>query len=482
MQRLIPSLCETGEPRLIFVQHRKSLSRTTHNTFPLIHGVQLSHYQDKDIKGEIDIDDLSGLIIQVESLARISDESLKRYGKETILILDEFASIVKQMESGMGHCARTSAVFNYLMQEADLVVAMDGYFDQARLDILEKYGKESALLIINTFKSRAEHKVEFSQSARHTLEWQLDQMEKGKRCMCPCSEKTQAERIVEAIKERFGDSKVVILYTSEQQWDGLDINAAWAKADCVIFTATIDCGVSCELVNHFDYVVAYATQTGPTFEAFTQMLSSARDVKDFVIACPSYNAGNVKSFKLQDIIDDRFVAIQDCDAAFFGTNHLAMTNSLSTTWKSCTPSAATYVMGIALDLRTKADMPGELYKNLTRNGAKLLTWEKFDTGAQLKKRKRADGGEEDCKIQKTISTADLLAIEVHYKFKFAVHMSDDGDALMKYVKPQLKAAFHNLNTLALHTTRHCRARRARWRRCRCCTCRQCRVRIRLVAS
>lgn len=161
IQRFITQQCETRSLRILLLHHRKSMSIKANQTFPAIHGIAMSHYE--DIKGQINLNDVSGLICQIESVATRFDmlracqiESVARISsllckdKDTIVILDEFNSIINQIAGGCGNCSQTSAVFNYLMQKSAMVVAMDGYFDQERLDILEKYGKEPALHIHNT--------------------------------------------------------------------------------------------------------------------------------------------------------------------------------------------------------------------------------------------------------------------------------------------------------------------------------------------
>ncbi len=444
IRRFLPEYSEKNKLglRIIAAFHRQTMSMTSKKTYPAINGVEMTHYH--EIDGEIDIDEVSGLIIQVEALARISNESLMRKNTKTVVILDEFCSIIKQLQSGVGNVARTSAVFNYLLQHADLVIAMDGYFDQARLDIFESYGKEAALLILNTYKSRGDHQFELSRSAKHTLEWQLESMARGENHMCPCCEKSQAMIIVAAIKARFGDEKKVKLYTKEDPYLGEDIDEEWIEYHCVVFTPTIDTGSSCELVKHFQYCTGYASPNGgSTFEAFSQMISRARDIKNFVIACTT-SSERFLSCSLQAIVTEKAAVIQNCDAVFFGTQNLASTTHSSTTWANCTPNAKTYVMSIALDRRTRKGMVNELIYNIQRDGGTLKTLEKFNLESEVKKLKTEDGD----KPPKTISEADLTLIHKHYDFDFS--RISDAKKLMHYAKPHTLAAHHNLETLALY--------------------------------
>jgi hypothetical protein len=103
-------------------------------------------------------------------------------------------------------------------------------------------------------------------------------------------------------------------------------------------------------------------------------------------------------------------------------------------------------MSVVLDRRTRNGMMEELADSLTRNGAQLITWEKFADETVVPKKRKSDGEV----VKKTIPEAALIAIEAHYKFEFITHMSDDVDKLLQYAKPQMMNAFHNLNVLALY--------------------------------
>ncbi len=89
-------------------------------------------------------------------------------------------------------------------------------------------------------------------------------------------------------------------------------------------------------------------------------------------------------------------------------------------------------------------MAEELADCLTRNSARLISWEKFCLGATM------DAKKQDKTSGKTISDANVLKIERHYEFEFETYMLEDVAKLLLYVKSQSMAAYHNLKVLALY--------------------------------
>ena len=62
------------------------------------------------------------------------------------------------------------------------------------------------------------------------------------------------------------------------QDDFANINATWSSLDCVIYTSTVEAGISFEVPNHFDAIIAISNiNTGIHVESFAQMLYRIRD-------------------------------------------------------------------------------------------------------------------------------------------------------------------------------------------------------------
>ena len=138
----------------------------------------------------------------------------------------------------------------------------------------------------------------------------------------PCMCRSLAVQINNTILAKFGARKKVLLYTKDQPWKGEDVNVAWTDADVVIYSPTIDCGVSYEVPNHFKNVVAFLDgNSGATHETAAQMISRPRDAKLFLL-CFAPTKCKIKQSMFPNNILKEFNAkgedIRKSDIQFFG--------------------------------------------------------------------------------------------------------------------------------------------------------------------
>ena len=71
----------------------------------------------------------------------------------------------------------------------------------------------------------------------------------------------------------------------QRQEDFTNINATWSSLDCVIYTSTVEAGISFEIPNHFDAIIGISNiKTGVHVEAFAQMLYRIRDCPQCIIS------------------------------------------------------------------------------------------------------------------------------------------------------------------------------------------------------
>ena len=79
----------------------------------------------------------------------------------------------------------------------------------------------------------------------------IDKLQKGENVIAPCFSKSAGGKLYKLAKATFGDSKKILMYNSENRWDGEDINVTWKAANLVIHTTSLDFGVSFEVSGHF---------------------------------------------------------------------------------------------------------------------------------------------------------------------------------------------------------------------------------------
>ena len=169
-----------------------------------------------------------------------------------------------------------------MVQDAPCVIAMDCYLDQYRLNILEKYAEQPAYLIHNEYQSRSNHTVHHTRHVKSTVTYIQQSLTEGRRIVCPCMSKTQAEKAYSMASLKFGDSKHMLLYTRDSTWKGEDVNEVWARADVLVHTSTIGCCISLEVADHFDMCVClFDNSIEPTVGTALQKLSRSRDTRQF---------------------------------------------------------------------------------------------------------------------------------------------------------------------------------------------------------
>jgi hypothetical protein len=305
--------------------------------------------------------------------------------KEIIVIVDEYNSVQRQTMSKFGNPFCAASTYHFLMQECQVLV-MDGYLTQATLDILQKtvnrpdqQEDEPIYLIHNTFKSRSRHTVRVSRDKQKTLAWLYDQMSKGKHGVIPCVHKETADEIAAAMDSRFGNTKKVIVITKEKPWDKVDVNVSWTAADMVVHTSAIDCGVSHEKPDHFDFTLTMADNVeGPACDTVVQMLSRARCTTQHVLFCQARGASAPRRSTAFDVVlreNSRDVATRE--AVFHGTVH-AFAKAAPDRWEDCSSVAAVTTWCAVMANKSLNDMAAAVVELLQRDGA-VVDWHSFDT-------------------------------------------------------------------------------------------------------
>jgi len=299
---------------------------------PELNGIKCVNYHDLP-RGDIDLTENPYLAIQYESVSRIVRTG--RNDCDLIVILDEFGSICDQIKSNAGNVLKTQQCFGNLIRHCNQVIALDGYLDQYQLDILEKYAGEQAYLVCNEFKNRSNHIVEHTRNQNDALNVIYNALDQGQHVICPCMDKALAETIYIKMKQRYGTSKNIALFTSDNPCKDMNINETWSVMDLVAFTSVIDTGLSFELLRYFTKCVCfYDNVSGPTHFVGVQMLSRSRDTREFVV-CTTERRFKHRSTDMPTIMSEMIVKVEKCDVAFYGTQ--PSTTQRSRDWATSNP-------------------------------------------------------------------------------------------------------------------------------------------------
>ncbi|RIB20582.1 hypothetical protein C2G38_2035145 [Gigaspora rosea] len=239
--------------------------------------LRVCHYQENE--GNLAIRNWAVIIVQVESTHCLNFHG----GHSHVVILDEVNGIMRQMASGI-HARESENAMRDLLKSAIHVVAMDAFANESTLVFLRQYRGENIQVFDNRYQPRKSETVKIlydSNKGSEAICKGLEMLKEGKRVVFSMTSCKKARAIAnQASKLQKPDGSFILsrVYFSQmdgkqRQYDFADINTTWSGLDCVIYTSTVESGISFEIPNHFDAIIAISNiKTGVHTEAFTQML------------------------------------------------------------------------------------------------------------------------------------------------------------------------------------------------------------------
>jgi len=119
-----------------------------------------------------------------------------------------------------------------------------------------------------------------------------------------CYNKYFAERLVRTYKLKFGDTKKIGLYTSDNRWNPADdIDTVFSTLDALVHTATIDVGLNFQRI-HFGYCIAFVDVRIPlSCEIIAQMMARCRAISMHLV-CILKSMYASRTCDLQAILDE----------------------------------------------------------------------------------------------------------------------------------------------------------------------------------
>ncbi|CAI2196851.1 6218_t:CDS:2, partial [Funneliformis geosporum] len=152
------------------------------------------------------------------------------------------------------------------------VLAMDAFANKSTLAFLKTYCGEDIRIIDNRYQLCVGKMVEFiydSNSRAETMQIGYEFLKQGKRMAFIST----GAVIARAVMAYYGD-----IDGRQRQKDFSDINVTWDELDCVTYTNTVKAGISFEVTDYFDIVIAITNIATPVHvEALVQMLYQIHD-------------------------------------------------------------------------------------------------------------------------------------------------------------------------------------------------------------
>lgn len=230
-------------------------------------------------ENEILSDNYKRLIIQVESLYRISDNNIT-----DLLVLDEIESIISQISSGLHKQFNASlATFIWLLKTAKHVICLDANISNRSYNILKQFrGQHEIFYHCNDYKTSKDDKYYITKDVNIWISHLKEKINNNKNIVIVTNSINEA-KICEQIVKNINNKLVIKLFSSESKSSEKNlyfnnVNKYWIKINVLIYTPTCTAGINFEL-EHFDTIFGNFCNTSCDVETCRQMLGRVRNVK-----------------------------------------------------------------------------------------------------------------------------------------------------------------------------------------------------------
>lgn len=238
-----------------------------------------AHYQES--KGAIYA---NRWICQLESINRLAPEA----SQLDLLILDEINPLIRQLfAKTVDNPHRIWRRFELLVRSAKQIVVMDADISDKTLDFLKRISDRDILVLNNTYVRK--YTVEITDKETSVLH-HIEQDIKAGRKVCITSNRSAAylHRIGDWLRKIRPDIKL-LTYSSEDYVDlTQDVNQLWLNYDCVLYSPTIQAGVSFEQ-EYFDTVYGLFCNMSNLADDCSQMFHRVRATKRRIVYIKTIN-------------------------------------------------------------------------------------------------------------------------------------------------------------------------------------------------
>ncbi|KAG9062364.1 hypothetical protein KI688_005279 [Linnemannia hyalina] len=223
------------------------------------------------------------VVVQAESLYKIN---LKFYCEDTILILDEVSSLIKQMCSDKTHGNKHNLnlqVFERLIQRATRVICLDADLSDEEVEIMKSL-RSDFIVWNNTFQQQKDDNVVLFDSKMKLIQEALDLLRLHKRLWISSTMSARCTEALHAMLTKAGYKGKCVTKNVDEAFKrdaSKDINNVMAGLDYFIHTPTISVGVDYNTKGHVDCVIGiFSTCSEVDVESCMQMMRRVRHVND----------------------------------------------------------------------------------------------------------------------------------------------------------------------------------------------------------
>ncbi|KAF9536637.1 hypothetical protein EC957_010258 [Mortierella hygrophila] len=223
------------------------------------------------------------IAIQAESLYRLD---MKFYAENTIVILDELSSLIKQMcsDKTMGNKHGLNLLFfEMLIRTASRVICLDADVTDAEVDIMKSL-RSDFHVTNNTFQQQKDDTVVLFDSLDMLVIKVQELLKDRKRIWISTTMSAERAEALHNTLTAAGRNGMCITKDTqecEKQDASKNINDIMTDLDYFIHTPTISVGVDYNIIDHVDYVVGiFSTHSEVDVETCIQMMRRVRHNKE----------------------------------------------------------------------------------------------------------------------------------------------------------------------------------------------------------
>lgn len=248
-------------------------------------------------------------VCQLEAICRIDNCEID------VLVIDEFNQVIKQLISIQGVRANDIfARFKLIMRKAKRIIIMDADINNKSIEIFKRLRGECETRIIHNYYTSS-YNVRITTNENKTKEYIANKLLNGKKIcvvvnhgiryihtlakqlenveLYKVSNDNIQKKIFKGKKGNTNNSivanikkkKVLVICSDTINANGYtlkDVNKYWREYDCVIYSPSVQSGVSFDL-NYFDCVVGFFCNTSCNYTDCSQMMHRVRHTKERIV-------------------------------------------------------------------------------------------------------------------------------------------------------------------------------------------------------
>jgi hypothetical protein len=284
--------------KMLMVTYRITLAYEFESVFEEF---QFENYKNGNFKAD-------HLINQTESLLKIADNADKLQ-KYDLIIIDESESVFNEFISPTfkGKSAKSFELLVALCKNPiTKIITLDGDMSERSYTFVEYFG--NACNIVNTcnFNTKTLNMYQGKKALMKFEKQMFNDLSNDLKLVIPVMSATYGIEMKKRINEQYSN-KNVLIYTSttsdNEKQDIKDIINKWSSADVLIYSPTIEAGVSFDVLGHFDKLYGYVCACSCSQRSFFQMMSRVRkfNFNDFHIYTDMNHDVKAKTWTFEEI-------------------------------------------------------------------------------------------------------------------------------------------------------------------------------------